>query len=251
MSEAGSAPKKTPPKGGRKGGKVFPQYGLKEALTWADKLVSKTYTSAQSADVIRASVIEAKSGVANMRISALRQYGLLKGPSNAISATDLAREIRAAPEEDRQPLLRKAVLCPDLFRKLFETFHGDANTALSRIRQRASEIGVHPDSAEKCAQIYAASVVCAGLARREGDALTHEHAALLAEEPTVEERQADDTLGEEPRESAEEEEVSDSAPPPPPSHRRAGIQVNINLDSSLDTDKLQKQLELLRRYGAL
>ena len=32
---------------------------------------------------------------------------------------------------------------------------------------------------------------------------------------------------------------------------RAAIQVNVTLDSSLDTEKLEKQLALLGKYGAL
>jgi hypothetical protein len=252
MSEGAADAKKTLPKGGRKGGKIFPHYNLKDALLWADKLVSKTYTAPQPVEVIRASVIEAKSGVANMRISALRQFGLLKGPSSAISATDLAREIRAAPDEDKLPLLQKAVLQPDVFKKLFETFHGDVKTSVSKIRQRASEIGVHPDTADKCAQVYSDSVVLAGLAKREGDALSHEHAASIADEPEAEQPPAEELGAEDEEKVPGAGDAGESASPAiPPTRGRAAVQVSINLDSSLDTEKLQKQLELLRQYGAL
>jgi hypothetical protein len=254
MPEAGSAPKNKTPKGGRKGGKIFPHYSLKGALVWADKLVSKTHTAPQPVDVIRAGVVQAKSGVANMRISALRQYGLLQGGSAAINATDLARQIKSAPVEEKATYIKSAALRPDAFKKLFETFHGDA-ISIARIRQRSSEIGVHPDSAEKCAQLYVETVIFGGLAQREGDIITHHDAALLGEELQDSTNPADESLEDmngleldRPRTEAEER-----LPPPGNSARRGGaaIQININLDSSLDTEKLQKQLELLRRYGAL
>lgn len=36
-----------------------------------------------------------------------------------------------------------------------------------------------------------------------------------------------------------------------PGSARSVIHVNVTLDSSLDTDKLERQLALLRKYGAL
>ena len=50
------------PKGGRKGGAVFPRVALSDALLFARKLVSKTHTSAQPQDVILTGVMGSKGG---------------------------------------------------------------------------------------------------------------------------------------------------------------------------------------------
>lgn len=52
------------PKGGRKGGRIFPRYPLKEVAKWVDKLVSKTYNAPQPEGLIKAGVVEARSGIA-------------------------------------------------------------------------------------------------------------------------------------------------------------------------------------------
>ncbi len=47
MAETEKPSKKPkPPKGGRKGGTLFPKLNLKQALEYAEKLVSKTHTGA-------------------------------------------------------------------------------------------------------------------------------------------------------------------------------------------------------------
>jgi hypothetical protein len=53
-----------------------------------------------------------------------------------------------------------------------------------------------------------------------------------------------------PPEGAPDDEGS-SDPATPKGSARAIFHVNVNLDSSLDTEKLQKQLELLKHYGAI
>src|SRR5688572_28985133 len=117
--------KKSRPKGGRRGGKIIPHYGLEDALVWSDKLVSKTYNSPQPLDLIKASVVEAKSAVGDIRVSALRQYGLLSGTSAALTATPLAHQIKSAPVDEQKRLIKQAALRPEIFRGLFTTFHGD------------------------------------------------------------------------------------------------------------------------------
>src|SRR4051812_18032682 len=99
------------PKGGRKGGIVFPRIALKDALGYARKLVSKTHTSAQPQDVIFSGVVGTKGGPGNVRISALKQYGFLKGDAKSnFSADELAKQIIAAPQEELTLLYRRAVL---------------------------------------------------------------------------------------------------------------------------------------------
>ena len=127
------------------------------------------------------------------------------------------------------------------------------------MKQRASELGVHPDSTAKCAQIYAESVVYSGLAVRDGDTLAHEHISSIAEAAAPDEGDGTEAnpnesgagigLEEQQKQQEQEEELEQAVQPR--SNSRAAVQVTINVDSSLDTEKLEKQLELLKRFGAI
>lgn len=244
--------KKKLPKGGRRGGKVIPHYALEEALAWSEKLVSKTHTAAQPLDLIKSSVVEAKSGTGDIRASALRQYGLLSGPSTALNATPLARQIKSAPSDEQRELTKQAALRPEVFNGLFKTFHGDT-VPIGKLRQRAAELGVHPDTAAKCAEVYASTLIFAGLAERDGENIKHLEAQAVTDgEPgdAIANRGTDADAAEDAGQAREQGDAVVSVTAPV---RRgaAAVQVNINLDSTLDTDKLEKQLALLRRFGAL
>jgi hypothetical protein len=259
--------KREMPKGGRKGGAIFPRIALKDALIYARKLVSKTHTAAQPRDVIFAGVVGSKSGTGNVRISALKQYGFLKGDNKSqYSADDLAKQIVASPTEELNPLYRQAILRPTIFKKLFDTFHGDA-VPKSKLKQRAAELGVHPDETETCVELYVSGMATAGLASVEGDRVTHMASAdisVMSDDPVVNEE--DFSRSEiTPTDEASEAEIDASADPqvesrngatPTPladaqSGPRAVFNVNVTLDSSMDIEKLQKQLELLKRFGAI
>lgn len=246
--------KKRPPKGGRRGGKIIPHYTLEDALAWSDKLVSKTYNSPQPLDLIKASVVESKSGVGDIKVSALRQYGLLSGTSAALTATPLAQQIKSAPSDEQKGLIKQAALRPEVFSGLFTTFHGDS-VPIGKLRQRAAELGVHPDTAPKCAEVYASTLAFAGLVERDGDNVKHLDADTAISPSTDIDAAVSDSAAEaeRPGDGAREQEeiVVDNASTAPVRRGAAAVQVNINLDSSLDTDKLEKQLALLRRYGAL
>jgi hypothetical protein len=265
------------PKGGRKGGTMFPRVSLEEALGYARKLVGKTHVSAQPRDVIFSGVVGAKSGAGNVRISALKQYGLLSGDEKVdYSATDLAKKIVSAPDDERIPLYRSAVLSPLVFRKLFETFHGDVITRM-KLKQRASDLKVHPDETETCVELYISSLVTAGLVCVDGERVTHlsadETAAVETNNATDTNNAAQEEMdgmvevikpeGEEPTGRSPSGEAApggaglepktevNSEKPRGPSRQNAVFNVNVTLDSSMDIEKLQKQLELLKKYGAI
>ncbi|MFM0437588.1 hypothetical protein PQQ84_14050 [Paraburkholderia strydomiana] len=263
------------PKGGRKGGTVFPRVALIDALAYARKLVSKTHTSAQPKDVIFSGVVGAKTGMGDVRMSALRQYGFLKGDAKSnFSADELAKQIAAAPQEELIPLYRRAVLKPVVFKKLFDTFHGDTVTK-SKLKQRAADLKVHPDETETCVDLYVSGLTTAGLVTVEGDRVTHmtsnDASAMSVDIPADEMNPGlpTDAL----TDVAETEEsnlgvdtgnetvsgngnganiaAATSSMGTPQSGPRAVFNVNVTLDSSLDIEKLQKQLELLKRFGAI
>jgi hypothetical protein len=246
--------KKSMPKGVKKGGTRYPRQSLVEALPWAKKLVVKTHLGPQPQDVILAGVFGNSGPVGQIRLSTLKQYGLLKGDSKGYSATDLAKKVESSPEEELPILYRVATLNPPIFKALFDTFHGDEVT-LARLKQRAAELKVHPEETENCVEIYVTSVVLANLAKRTGDKLVHVSAAdALKKDPVATESvgenshlevHPDDSGDDHGREADRDQDSGSQAP------RRAAFTVNLTLDSTLDADKLEQQLKLLKKYGAI
>jgi hypothetical protein len=148
-------------------------------------------------------------------------------------------------------------------------------TTFAKVRQQCAVLKVHIDSADDCAQTFIDSLKFAGLAAIDGDRIniagldavprlpqeTTEHGDDDAEEdgddaedvpPVVDQSEAAAANG---QGAATKIQPLPPAPPPatPPEtpSARSVIHINVNLDSSLDTEKLEKQLALLRRYGAL
>lgn len=272
MSDTGTAKTaKVMPKGGRKGGAIFPRIDLEAAVAYAKRLVSKTHTAPQSLDIIYSGVLGAKGSKGNARISALKQYGFTAGNTeNGFSASDHAKQLVAAPPEEVQPHYRAAVLRPKIFKALFDTYHGDAVTH-AKLKQRAAALKVHPDETEKCVDIYLKSAQLAGLVIQQGDSFKHLPNSVVSAEPATPEELEIDTndeqVGSEGEEVNRDEATStentnendrkhvvnekDSQVSEKGSIPRAIFNVNVTLDSSLDTEKLQRQLELLKKYGAI
>ena len=274
MTTAGKKPRQMP-KGGRKGGTVFPRVALSDALQYAKKLVSKTHTSAQPKDVILSGVVGAKSGIGEVRMSAMKQYGFLKGDvKTGFSAYELAKRIASAPAEELTPLYQQAMLRPTVFKRLFDTYHGDT-VAKAKLKQRASDLKVHPDETETCVELYMSGMVTAGLVTINGDRVVHKASSDLdktdtkikepgqieqdiSESPSDEDNVGNKSLGTDTvagssaaAERANGALPSDPAGEPNQHGPRAVFNVNVTLDSSLDIEKLQKQLELLKRFGAI
>jgi len=258
------------PKGGRKGGAVFPRIALDDALVYAKKLVSKTHVGPQPCDIIYTGVVGAKGGNGDVKISALKQYGFLKGGNKEnYSAGDLAKRIHFAPENEVLPLLREAALRPVIFKGIFDAYHGD-EVSRSKLRQRAADLNVHPDEADTCADLYVATMATAKLVVIDGDRITHMSSVdLLPAKDSIEpvegekilsgdsESSVEATIKGAPLQEQSSEEVEGTGKPAFGPDQDASFKprsvfnVNINLDASMDVEKLQKQLELLRRYGAI
>jgi hypothetical protein len=254
-----TAEKPVPPKGGRKGGTLFPKISLKQALEYSKKLVAKTYTGPQPEKTVLPGVFGSATTPGKVRASALKQFDLLEGGAEAYQATKLAKDIGAAPEEDRTPLLQRAFLNSKLFKQVFDTFHGDT-ISTAKIKQLVQQLGVHPDSADECVDIFIDSAVVAGPGTLAGDSVALIKAGEIA--PAAGETAASE--GAVPPEEPETAEGgtaealagpnSDAGPEtekPAPRANRAGVNVTLTVDSSSDPDKLQKQLELLRKYGVI
>jgi hypothetical protein len=262
MAEAEKTTAKKPQKGGRKGGTLFPKISLKQSIDYSKRLVSKTHTGPQPASTILPGVFGNSGNGGKVRASALKQFGLLEGAAEAYKATQLAKDIDAALEQDRSPLLQRAFLSSKLFNHLFQTFHGDS-VSKAKIEQRARGLDVHPESSEECAQLFIESAVTATLGRLEGDSLRLLNSAELktpSETPTSEdESEESETVPEESNEGSDQSEekpavehgadhASTKATAP---SGKPNVSLNLNVDPSSDPDKLEKQLKLLRKYGMI
>src|SRR5438874_4982949 len=170
MAETKNSAKQEPPKGGRRGGTTFPRVALKQALEYSDKLVSKTHTGSLPEKTILAGVFGNSGPLGKVRVSALKQFGLLDGKPSAYKASELAKSIDAAVEEDKEPLLQKAFLSSKLFKEMFTTYNGDT-VPKGKLRQHALTLKVHPDSAEECVDLFLASAETAHLGTRDGDSI--------------------------------------------------------------------------------
>ena len=254
-------------KGGRKGGTSFPRVGLKKALEYSEKIVRKTHTGPQPEDAILRGVFENVGPEGGIRASALKQYGLLEVTPEGFKAADLARDIVAALPEEQKTLQQRAFLNCKLFKKIFDTYNGDT-VSVAKIRQTALGQKVHLDSVDECVRLFVESAVLAGLATQEGDSLllvqssTLAPAANAAEAETVTTSDEGDVLetedatpaaagATEAAARAKANDGEDESGKGTPRTEKAAIAVNLNVDSSSDPDKLEKQLKLLRQYGMI
>ena len=264
-----STPAKKPPKGGKLGGAVFPRMDLSEGVDCAKRLVSKTHTAAQPLDVMYSGVVRAKHGRGGEKVSALKQYGFLLGSTkDGFTASPSAKELVSAPEPERAPHLKKAALKPKIFKALFDTFLGDA-VSKGKLKQRAAELRVHPEMQDLCIEMYTKSLSLAGLVSIDGDQVAHvqgvdvplEVKAGDADEGQAEDAEDSQGASIDGDDAGQADAAATAAQLTSKGDQqknvrvggaaRAVIQVNITLDSSLDTDKLAKQLELLKKFGAL
>ncbi|HTX77121.1 MAG TPA: hypothetical protein VMD29_13010 [Terracidiphilus sp.] len=264
MPDAEKDSKKRPPKGGRKGGTLFPKVKLQQAVDYAKKLVSKTHTGPLPEQTILPGVFGSAGSTGKVRASALKQYGLLEGQVEEYKATQLAKDIDAAPDDDaRTPLLQRALLSSKTFLEMFQTFQGDT-VSKAKVVQRAKGLKVHPDSADECADIFVDSVVTAKLASNaSGDSITLIHASGASSPPQ------EDAANESEAADAQEEQASggdetdleenhqlgvpaeQNGAPGGQAKARAIVNLNLTVDSSSDPDKLEKQLKLLKQFGML
>lgn len=260
--------KKVMPKGGRKGGSSFPRVSLSDALGYSKKLVTKTHVARIPIDVVYSGVVGAKGSRGGTRASALKQYGLIVGDTKQnYSASSLAKEIAAAPQEELIVLYRDSALRPNIFKKLSETFHGDS-VSRAKLKQRAAELKVHPDETETCVDIYLSSMQTAQLIQSDGELFNHIVPADgdtlkpdVTESSEVGQDDVEDEadakfLGDNGSDSEDPDQRRDGGSPSEQRVRRgatprAMFTVSVQLDASLDTDKLEKQLALLKKYGAL
>jgi hypothetical protein len=194
-----------------------------------------------------------------VRASALKQFGLLEGGTEAYQATKLAKDLDAAPPDDQGPLLQQAFLNSKLFKQIFETYHGDTVTK-AKIKQRAQGLDVHPDSADNCVELFIDSAVAAGLGTLNGDSIELVKAGSVAPAAAETPEGEGAALPEEPEapegavagaSAGSKNSAATGTGEPAQRANKTGVTVTLNVDSSSDPDKLEKQLKLLRQFGVI
>lgn len=222
------------------------------------ELTRKTHTGPQAENVIPKGVFDNVGSVGKIRASALKQYGLLEVGDTGYNASELAKQIGAAPGEEKAPLLRKACLAPAIFKTLYDTFQS-STVVKAKIRQQALNLKVHPDAVDSCVDFFVGSLETARLATVQDDRITilavRDGETGSQSKEADADQSSDQPLGNAGTQAGAQDNSSgaeeDSDLPPSGVRPRATIQVNVTLDSSLDTDKLERQLKLLRKYGAI
>jgi len=240
---------------------------LEDAVGYAKKLVSKTHVAPQPADVVYPGVFGVTSAPpGEIKSSALKQYGLLEGDKKGYKATALAKQLAAATPGEMPGLYATACTTPRIFKKLYEVFHGDT-VSVARIRQQALALEVHPDTVDVCTQHFISSILFAGLGTQTGDNVTLSQLQQVETEEIEQPAVTDESSGtgdevpredvaplivEQPRQSAAAATRNvEGGQADGQASARSVIQINVTLDSSHDPEKLEKQLALLRRFGAL
>lgn len=262
---------------GRKGGTRFPNYNLKQLLPNLKELTGKTHTKPITIQQLNAGVFKTKANSipGKIRFSSLKQFQLAEGEYAAISASPLSTSIVLADGENKIQYLREAVFNVTPFKNTFETFQ-DSTVNKSRIKEYAvSSLRVHLESADKFVDAFLESAEVAKLCTNKGEEATFISTKQLeAKSPKVDpnpsvnqESETNDEFEDEtPDESIEENDesdiedenlrkdnsndnINDSAKTTKVS--RTSPSIGIQVDSTLDPDKLAKQLKLLRKYGLI
>jgi hypothetical protein len=216
-----------------------------------------------------AELLGATSARGAVKLSAMKQFGLLEEDSRSLfRPTLLAQALAGDNGCQGLALMRQAALKPKVFRELFSTFQG-RTISRADVQHRAQALGVHADSALICVSLYVRSLETAQLAFLAGDAVAHAPAGdgLLGvtsnDAESLEryaEQSATDALaiagGAGPGDRSSlgralfSQRVGGGAIETHPQPQWA-LTFNLVLSDNTDVAKLEQHLALLRRYGAL
>lgn len=247
-------------KGGRKGGTIYPKIDLEKAIQYAKKVVSKTHTGAQPKNIILPGVFDSGSWIGEVRLSGTKQFGLIEGSPKAYLSSELAKKINSSTPNELPPLLIEACLIPKIFKTLYDTFLNDTISD-AKIKQQLLNHEVHPESADECVTIFKNSLIYAGI----GKILENDKFQVLPLPITTLEKDKEKSSDElkENELQEEDEQMASNANKRNGSDQyqkqtiqkrgtvKSNVNVNIDVDPSMDPEKLEKLLKLLKNYGAI
>lgn len=258
--------------GGKKGGTRFPNYSLKQVLPNLKEFISKTHSKPITIQQLNAGVfnIGADSDSGKIRFSSMKQFALAEGEYQSIKSTQLATNIVVASEEDKLKHIRTAFLHVAPFKNVFETFQGSTVPKARISSYSVSPLKVHPDLADKFVESFLDSADVAKVSTVSGDDVTFVNMRDIevkeeevAENSDVLTQQADIGSTIDPEDDSIEGEIDDNSDEDATNDRSNNSQskrsknmspspsIGIQLDASLDPEKLAKHLKLLRQYGLI
>lgn len=248
-------------KSGRKGGTMYPKVDLERAVEYAKKLISKTNGGEQPKNIILSEVFDSSTWYGEVRLSGTKQYGLVEGNPSGYVASELARKISTASREESPKLLAEACLRPKVFKLLYDKFvNGTISDA--RIKQQLLNHNVHPDSSDECVALFKNSLVYAGLAKLVDNDILEVQPSPFTYSKSHKSGDVNETL-ETGKKSGSFADISyygienngfDDAQDLRLKKRyntKSNVNVNIEVNPSMDPDKLEQYLKLLKNYGAL
>jgi hypothetical protein len=223
-----------------KGGRRYPQYSLNDLGKNIKKLCNVTHTKPITISQLNVGVfgVNANSIAGKIRSSALKQFGLIEGSYAKLSASELCRRINSAVGDEKEKLLREAFFNVGIFKETFETFQKSTEEKTRIVQYAANPLNVHPEKTANFAEIFIHSAESAGLCSVDGNRIKFVSGEGLAEDVVSENIEQEDTT--------EDERFAETKP--------SGIKtqrpnLEIKIDPTLDPEKLEKQLKILKKFG--
>jgi hypothetical protein len=241
-------------KGGKKGGTQFPKYSLKHLFPLLKTLVSKTHSTTINIEQLSAGVfgIGAKSDTGKIKSSALKQFGLIEGDYAKFSATELAAQISILDGDEQLNCLQQAFNNVKVFNNSYNTFQ-DSKTEKSKIAQYAvSTLKIHPDLKEDFLKVLLESAEIAGFCKIDGNIVLFEKSnynfiPIDTEINNEDVNQDNDDNGGSDQKPTTDQKFTNSTK----QGLISNINVSIDINSSMDPEKLERLLKLLKGYGAI
>lgn len=250
-------------KRGKKGGISFPRYSLKHLIPFLKIIVSKTHINTIDLAQINAGVfaVGAKSTYGKVKCSALKQFGLLEGDYTKFKATELCSKITNSDGGEQTLLIQSAFKNVKIFVNALNTFQNSKTEKIKIGQYAVSSLKVHPDMKEDFANVFVESAEIAGLCAIEGNSITFKNfqtntsnAKLVEMEEINDDGINDNNLNNKDGEVKSIPENQATAIQTNSTIRQgqvSNINVNIDVDPSMDPEKLEKLLKLLKTYGAI
>jgi hypothetical protein len=238
-------------KGGKKGGAQFPKFSLKHLFPFLKVLISKTHTSSINIEQLNAGVfnVGAKSKTGQIKSSALKQFGLLEGDYAKFTGSDLASNIVMSDGEQQKKNLRLSFGNVKIFNNVFKTFQ-NSKIEKTKIGQYAvSTLKVHPDLKDEFVKVLIESAEIAELAKIDGAFVlfTNQEDGKELESDDEDDAQEDDNGNSDENDGDENGRYTKTKKQGSVSN----INVSIDVNASMDPEKLEKLLKLLKGYGAI
>jgi hypothetical protein len=217
---------------------MFPRYSLK----LLDKYIVKVAEACSSKEMSREDFAQdvfgsGLKGPNEIRISALRQFGLLKEPTKGqLRATKLAVEIAAHPENKRTEPYMKALLKPKIIKDALLTFSGKKTTKEQIGIIATRDLGVHIKEKKAFIKILVESATIAGACKVDKEDV----------EFTGIDTKPDDDL-----DVTDEHEGTGESDSELSKLLAARVVVNIKLDSNLSPEILEAHLQKLRDFNLI